>query len=211
MIKEDYSSLVVKSVESIVRLRVDSFRKYVPALVLDNYLERRIKRTIALGVVDLPIDSFVSSRWHPFRTGLPLAYDYNTWRFAWHFWREAKTYKAIKRSIEQNGLTHAIAADWFVNYDPRLEPIAHRAFIFHGKAPRWPMFVLRTGNERLMMAWFEWGWASIPVSLRLRDCGFCPKMSEFFKLIGMFFRFASHAGATKIFRKIDQIGCFKKE
>lgn len=136
-------------------------------IVGDKYVN-----TFVFGPIDLPVDlPFVSSRWHERRNKLPLACDEKTWRLAWKFWESAGSYKAIKAHIERYGMQRAIIAEMCVNYDVTKDQFLHRCFCFKGENPEWPFLILRTGNERLMMAWFEWGWKTIPTSIMIRDCG----------------------------------------
>lgn len=130
-----------------------------------------------LGPVDMPLDVFTSSRWNERRTQLPLPFDREGWRTCWEFWRGAKSYREIRANVEKHGMRRPIIADWCVNFDPSAKRMVHRAFAFQLENPAWPFLVLRTGNERLLMAMFEWGWRTIPTMVAIRDCGHSPAMS----------------------------------
>lgn len=132
----------------------------------------------SLGPVELPLDVFTSSRWCERRTKVPLPLDMAGWRTCWEFWRGASSYRAIQAHIEKYGMRRPIIADWVVNYDPAEGQMVDRAFAFRGQNPDWPFLVLRTGNERLMMAMFEWGWKTITTIVLVRDCGHCTAVSE---------------------------------
>lgn len=152
-------------------------KEYNP-LIRRGLWEDQVLATYNIGPIDLPVDfGFVSSRWHERRNCVPLACDEETWRFAWEYWKGADSYRGIKAHIEEHGMRRAILAEWFMNYDPDAGRLVHRCFAFRGEALQWPILILRTGNERLMMAWFEWGWKTIPTCIMVKDCGFDPAVS----------------------------------
>lgn len=132
--------------------------------------------TYNLGPFEFPLDSFASSRWHPRRTRLPVCLTRSDWRIAWQYWRSAQSYKSIRENIEKHGMRRPIIAEWFTNGDPE-RPLAHGCFATVKKTPTWPFLVARTGNERLLMAMFEWEWETIPTVLMVRDFGHDPAVS----------------------------------
>ncbi|UCG53543.1 MAG: hypothetical protein JSW58_08295 [Candidatus Latescibacterota bacterium] len=69
-----------------------------------------------------------------------------------------------------------IEAELYINYSPKIK-LYHRALCFRGHNLDWPFLFLRRGNERLMMAWFEWGWRTIPAAIWVRDCGYSDAFS----------------------------------
>lgn len=159
--------------EDIERLR-DSIRRQIHERKLEYraWAKRGLAKPVAsysFGPFDLPLDFFASTRWNERRTKLPLAKDEATWRIAWEYWRTAKSYQVIKASIEKHGMLRPVYADWYLNAD--LDLPVHGAFLFGMENPKWPQLLLRTGNERLMMAWFEWDWKTIPTVIVVRDCG----------------------------------------
>lgn len=129
------------------------------------------------GPFDLPLDVFTSSRWHERRTQLPLPIDREGWQICWEFWHRSNSYRGIKESVEQHGMYRPIIAEWFVNYDPKAGKLVHPCYAFHGENLPWPFLILRTGNERLMMAMFDWGWKTIPTQILVRDCGYSAAVS----------------------------------
>jgi len=131
------------------------------------------------GPIDLSLGMFVSSRWHERRLQLPLAKNLETWAIAWLFWRGARSYCAIKKHIEKYGMRKPIQAEWFVNYDP--SKMIHQCYSYQMRNNDWPFLILRTGNERLLMAMFEWGRKTIPVTLWVLDGGYSKTFSIILK------------------------------
>jgi len=129
----------------------------------------KVHKSYSYGPIALPLDFFVSSRWHERRTRIPLACDEESWHFAWRYWRDAESYRHIKENIETNRLWRPIYCDWFINCPPGVA--WHRCFAMKCENPKWPFLVARTGNERLLMARYEWAWETIPAVVILRDCG----------------------------------------
>ncbi len=129
-----------------------------------------------VGPVDLPLGFFTSSRWCERRPArLPLPLDRAGWWIAWQYWQGAGSYLGIKSHIEKYGMRRPIVADWFVNFKPG--QLLCKAYVFRVSNPDWPHLILRAGNERLMMALFEWDWVTIPAMLRVVDCGHSPEFS----------------------------------
>lgn len=141
--------------------------------------------THSFGPINLPADPelFTSSRWNERRTNVPLPYNDETWRFVWRFWHGANSYRGIKAHIEQYGMRRPLFADMFTNYDPQGSKLIHRTFAFRRENLQWPVLILRTGNERILMAMYEWGWNTVPVVILVRDCGFDSAMSALWTLI----------------------------
>lgn len=160
----------------------------------------------SFGPFDLPVDIFTSSRWHERRTKIPLPVDEDGWRTCWEFWRGATSYRGIKSHIEEHGMRRPILAEWFVNYDPADNQLVHRAFAFRGENPRWPYLILRTGNERLMMAWFDWGWRTIPTVVIVRDCGHDQLVSGLLRWTAGEAVSRGLVGSRGICRRIDEKG-----
>jgi len=151
-------------------------RLYAP-LIRRGILNDKPVRTYSVGPVELPLDVFTSSRWCERRTDLPLPLDRAGWKLCWEFWRGARSYRSIRSHIEKHGMRRPIFADWVVNFDPECGQLEHRCFAYHLGSPGWPFLVLRTGNERLMMAMFEWGWETITTLVTIRDCGHSPEVT----------------------------------
>lgn len=139
----------------------------------------RVSTSYVIGPINMPIDSFVSCRWNELRTKVPLAMDESSWRWAWRFWRGANSYKKIKSNIEKHGMRQAILAEVYLNHEPGF--IWHKCIAFRGENPEWPILITISGNERIMMAWFEWNWKTIPTMIVIRDCGFSDIFSEVLK------------------------------
>jgi len=141
--------------------------------------------TYSFGPINLPAhpELFTSSRWNERRTNVPLPYDEETWRFVHRYWRGANSYRGIKAHIEQYGMRRPLIADMFTNYDPDGGQLVHRTFAWRGENLDAPCLILRTGNERIMMAMFEWNWVTVPIVVLVRDCGFDPAMSAVWRLL----------------------------
>lgn len=141
-------------------------------------LEDQVKRKYVFGPLEMPLDCFTSSRWNERRTQVPLPRTRDDWHLIWKWWKRAGSYKNIKKHIEDYGMRRPIDADWFVNYDPNGKQLYHRCFAFTLRNLQWPFLILSTGNERLMMAMFEWEWETITTLIHVRDCGFDPVISS---------------------------------
>ena len=149
-----------------------------------KHLERQKPISIyRWGPFDIPLCNLISSRWTPLRTHLPLAKNWETWRIAWRFWRRADTYLEIKEHIEKYGMQNPIALHCYLNYDPVYKQSVHKSCWFEEEAP---LFIVKNGNERLLMAMFEWNWKTIPAIIGIRDYGFDPLISKFLKAINSF-------------------------
>lgn len=141
--------------------------------------------TYSFGPINFPTEPemFTSSRWNERRTNVPLPHDDETWSFVHRYWRRANSYRGIKAHIEQYGMRRPLIADMFTNYDPEGTKLIHRTFAFRGENLQWPALVMRTGNERILMAMYEWDWLTVPIVVLVRDCGFDPAMSAIWRLI----------------------------
>lgn len=137
-----------------------------------------VKKVYRIGPLEFPLDCFTSSRWHERRNKVPLPRTRDDWRFIYDWWKSAGSYHDIKKHIEDYGMRRPIEADFFVNYDPNGRQLFHRCFAFNLANLEWPFLILRAGNERLMMAMFDWGWNTITAIVFIRDCGFDPLISE---------------------------------
>lgn len=165
--------------------------------------EDNVVAAYSVGPVSLPLDWFVSSRWTERRTKVPLACDEETWHFAWQYWREAESYRYIKAHIEKYGMIRPIYADWYVNCLP--ERPVHRCFAVRGENLEWPFLIARTGNERLLMARYEWDWKTIPTVIVIRDCGASDLISALLPLTAQSIA-ASVGGSRWMKRPVEDTG-----
>lgn len=168
--------------------------------IRDGVLSDNPVASFSFGPINLPADPslFTSSRWSERRNHVPLPHDDETWRFIHRFWKRSHSYQGIKAHIEKYGMRRPLLADLFVNYDPLGGKLIHRAFAWRGENPSWPLMILRTGNERIMMAMYEWGWETVPVVLLVRDCGFDSAMSALLRLLH------ERSGLGGLTREIDR-------
>lgn len=159
---------------------IDDLRKQVrasvharkPELRSKKILARDKRRPVVFGPVQLPVSWLCSSRWCETRTNLPLARNRETWRIAWLFWRTSQTYAQIKESIERFGMREPIRTDYYLNWDPTDDRVVpHSCLVFSMKTFRDHPFVVGVGNERSLMAQFEWGWTTMPAIVCVRDYG----------------------------------------
>lgn len=162
--------------------------------------------TYVVGPFEFPLDFFLTSRWYPRRLQLPVAKDKESWRTAWQWWQGARSYRGIKAHIEKYGMRKPIWAEWFVNYDPREKKLLHRAYCLEEDESDWPFLILRTGNERLLMAWFEWGWETISTMVWIRDHGWDPAFSALLKVFVHNLVPKQYRGSRWINRKPDDKG-----
>lgn len=177
-------------------LRIE-VRKEVHAKKLDRrgkkILARNKVRPVIFGPMRLPIEWLCSSRWCETRTNLPLARDRETWKIAWEFWRTAETYRRIKESIETFGMRDPIRVDLYLNWnhaDSTILPHGCLAFSMehYHKTP----FITGTGNERCLMAQFEWNWKSIPSIVCVRDYRHNPHVSVALRFVSKLFPYKKH-------------------
>jgi len=149
--------------------------------IREGILEKSVVKVYPIGPINFPIEWFVSSRWCERRNYVPLARDEESWRFSWEYWKGAGSYRDIKGNIEKHGMRRAIYAFYYVNYDVEANKLQHPCFAYHLENLEWPMFIASTGNERIPMAWFEWGWKTVPTMVMVRDCGHSPEFSALLK------------------------------
>jgi len=168
-----------------IRRRVHSRKRQFTSWIRQGVLADSPIATYAFGPINLPCEPklFTSSRWNERRTNIPLPHDRESWMLVHRYWKGSNSYRGIKTHIEQYGMRRPIFADMFVNYDPSNKKLMHRCFAWQGENWPWPVLILRTGNERIMMAMFEWDWITVPIIILARDCGFDPAMTAVWKLI----------------------------
>ena len=163
-------------------------------------------RTHIFGPFDLPLSFFTSSRWNERRTNIPVPMDEESWRTCWEFWKSAYSYIDIKAHCERYAMRRAILADYVVNFDPEANHLMHRCFCMFDKLPDWPQLILKTGNERLMMAMFEWGWKTIPTCIVVRDCGYNPMVTELLHWLDEKAVLHGFSGSKEVWRPTTEVG-----
>lgn len=173
----------IEEKRKLIRAEMHRRKRAFTRWIRQGVLCQQVEASYCLGPFDLPVDFFVTSRWHERRLQLPLACDWESWRTAWLWWRGARSYRGIKVHIERYGMRKPIWAEWFVNYDPEENKLIHQAFSYRGENLKWPFLILRTGNERLMMAQFEWDWHTVPVLIFVKDCGHSKAFSVLLKAV----------------------------
>jgi len=175
----------IVAIQKELRAECHKRKRVYTRWIREGVLADRPVATYSFGPINFPTDPrlFTSSRWNERRTNVPLPHNDETWRFVHRYWKGANSYRGIKAHIEQYGMRRPLMADMFTNYDPEAGQLIHRTFAWRGENLQSPSLILRTGNERIMMAMYEWNWVTVPIVVLVRDCGFSAAMSAVWKLI----------------------------
>jgi len=200
----------IVDVQKALRAECHKRKRVYTKWIREGVLAANPIASYSFGPINLPADPdfFTSSRWNERRTNVPLPHNDETWSFVHRYWKGANSYRGIKAHIEAYGMRRPLFADMITNYDPQAGKLFHQCFAFRGENLTWPALILRTGNERILMAMYEWDWLTVPIVVLVRDCGFDPAMSAIWRLIQ---ERSGLAGLTRdINRSVHQKGSFEE-